>query len=310
MFFFNLYDINVAGFLKYRCSMLNQLQFFRGVLLFLFLFFYSCGTVAPLKEKEAAAFRLQEAKSLGAKAEKTNQKNLNLAENLYAEGNKLIVTNSKSSKNKKALAKYKESEKISLMVWSNTVSLYTREKIDQLSQLQKKAGEIKLFVLYREDYGKVSNQIIHFEDKHKKKNYREIIDTIDQEIENYQVLITNIDALIGKNKLAEEDVIALTNSANDLKVSAALPAEKDTLLAKLSNAQSLFSEGEYKKSLLAYKEEVTNWQQIIEELKILKRNAEEDFVDATSDYNSLVSNEIEINKKIKENESRPLEETK
>ncbi len=108
-------------------------------LLIIAIFFYSCGTVAPLVERDLARTSIDQAREVNAEVHAG--KELSDSEASYDRGQELIEPEKKSTSNKKALGEYLNAIASAQSAYSNSVGPYTKNIIDGFDDTLMEANE-------------------------------------------------------------------------------------------------------------------------------------------------------------------------
>ena len=108
-------------------------------LLVIVVFFYSCGTTAPLKEKNLAESKISQAKEVNANV--YADKELKDSESSYNKAEKLIEPEKKSTSNTKALEQYLGAIASADAAYDKSVGPYTKSIIDDFDDSLMSADE-------------------------------------------------------------------------------------------------------------------------------------------------------------------------
>lgn len=246
--------------------------------LFLVLFVYSCGILAPLTERSTAQTAVEKAKMV--QAEKYAQEKYSTSLANFQLGEDLIVTNKKSTDNKKALVNYQVAEADANEAYNLSVDPYTSNIIQQADQqieeakedgLEENGGEYFAYALQTRD----DMQALYQE-----KNYTDVFPKVDAFNENLELARSNANQMLAAIEALKEQVENLDQTALNNKALNAVPEEYQEASAVKEGAFEAIIEKRYKEAFTSLTDTVAKMEILISLIEEKRRLAREELVNA------------------------------
>lgn len=246
--------------------------------LFLVLFVYSCGILAPLTERGTAQTAVEKAKMVQAEKYAEEKYSTSLAN--FQLGEDLIVTNKKSTDNKKALVNYQVAEADANEAYNLSVDPYTSNIIQQADQqieearedgLEENGGEYFAYALQTRD---------DMQSLYQEKNYTDVFPKVDDLNENLELARSNANQMLADIEALKEQVENLDQTALNNKALNAVPEEYQEASAVKEGAFEAIIEKRYKEAFTALTDTVAKMEILISLIEEKRRLAREELVNA------------------------------
>lgn len=246
--------------------------------LFLVLFVYSCGILAPLTERSTAQTAVEKAKMV--QAEKYAQEKYSTSLANFQLGEDLIVTNKKSTDNKKALVNYQVAEADANEAYNLSVDPYTSNIIQQADQqieearedgLEENGGEYFAYALQTRD---------DMQSLYQEKNYTDVFPKVDDLNENLELARSNANQMLADIEALKEQVENLDQTAINNKALNAVPEEYQEASAVKEGAFEAIIEKRYKEAFTSLTDTVAKMEILLSLIEEKRRLAREELVNA------------------------------
>ena len=246
--------------------------------LFLVLFVYSCGILAPLTERGTAQTAVEKAKMVQAEKYAEEKYSTSLAN--FQLGEDLIVTNKKSPANKKALVNYQVAEADANEAYNLSVDPYTSNIIQQADQqieearedgLEENGGEYFAYALQTRD---------DMQSLYQEKNYTDVFPKVDDLNENLELARSNANQMLADIEALKEQVENLDQTALNNKALNAVPEEYQEASFVKEGAFEAIIEKRYKEAFTSLTDTVAKMEILISLIEEKRRLAREELVNA------------------------------
>ena len=246
--------------------------------LFLVLFVYSCGILAPLTERGTAQTAVEKAKMVQAEKYAEEKYSTSLAN--FQLGEDLIVTNKKSTDNKKALVNYQVAEADANEAYNLSVDPYTSNIIQQADQqieeakedgLEENGGEYFAYALQTRD---------DMQSLYQEKNYTDVFPKVDDLNENLELARSNANQMLADIEALKEQVENLDQTAINNKALNAVPEEYQEASFVKEGAFEAIIEKRYKEAFTALTDTVAKMEILLSLIEEKRRLAREELVNA------------------------------
>ena len=246
--------------------------------LFLVLFVYSCGILAPLTERGTAQTAVEKAKMV--QAEKYAQEKYSTSLANFQLGEDLIVTNKKSTDNKKALVNYQVAEADANEAYNLSVDPYTSNIIQQADQqieearedgLEENGGEYFAYALQTRD---------DMQSLYQEKSYTDVFPKVDDLNENLELARSNANQMLADIEALKEQVENLDQTALNNKALNAVPEEYQEASFVKEGAFEAIIEKRYKEAFTALTDTVAKMEILLSLIEEKRRLAREELVNA------------------------------
>ena len=246
--------------------------------LFLVLFVYSCGILAPLTERSTAQTAVEKAKMVQAEKYAEEKYSTSLAN--FQLGEDLIVTNKKSTDNKKALVNYQVAEADANEAYNLSVDPYTSNIIQQADQqieearedgLEENGGEYFAYALQTRD---------DMQSLYQEKNYTDVFPKVDDLNENLELARSNANQMLAAIEALKEQVENLDQTAINNKALNAVPEEYQEASAVKEGAFEAIIEKRYKEAFTSLTDTVAKMEILLSLIEEKRRLDREELVNA------------------------------
>lgn len=246
--------------------------------LFLVLFVYSCGILAPLTERGTAQTAVEKAKMVQAEKYAEEKYSTSLAN--FQLGEDLIVTNKKSTDNKKALVNYQVAEADANEAYNLSVDPYTSNIIQQADQqieeakedgLEENGGEYFAYALQTRD---------DMQSLYQEKNYTDVFPKVDDLNENLELARSNANQMLADIEALKEQVENLDQTALNNKALNAVPEEYQEASFVKEGAFEAIIEKRYKEAFTSLTDTVAKMEILLSLIEEKRRLAREELVNA------------------------------
>ena len=246
--------------------------------LFLVLFVYSCGILAPLTERGTAQTAVEKAKMVQAEKYAEEKYSTSLAN--FQLGEDLIVTNKKSTANKKALVNYQVAEADANEAYNLSVDPYTSNIIQQADQqieearedgLEENGGEYFAYALQTRD---------DMQSLYQEKSYTDVFPKVDDLNENLELARSNANQMLADIEALKEQVENLDQTAINNKALNAVPEEYQEASFVKEGAFEAIIEKRYKEAFTALTDTVAKMEILLSLIEEKRRLAREELVNA------------------------------
>ncbi len=241
-------------------------------LLFVLILFFlaSCGSTAPLKERDLARTKLDQANQV--KAGEFAKPEYDSSNNSYEEGESLIELEKQSAQNTEAQKAYLKAIADAEIAYNKSVDPYTKSLLDNFSKQVEQTRSEKIQNAVRDEYGQMTDAWDNAKQAYEAKEYLTTIEAVPDLMQELEALLKLTRELKMDVDAKDKEVISLIDEVMKEKAPVATPDEYEQSQETYANIKEQSGEGFYRESLAEYPglvEELENILSIIAELKML-----------------------------------------
>ncbi|BBM89829.1 hypothetical protein COTS27_01542 [Spirochaetota bacterium] len=291
------HDASSPSTLTRKTHWLNQALFSGVAMLVMTSFMVSCGTTAPIKQRDEALASIERAQTVEALI--YAQGLFANAQQNYDEGNELIVEEKKSKQNTKAKTLYVEATTLASNAYDEAIGPFTQAIIDETAVQLETARTEKVDRASENLYAQAVTENTDAATALATNEYAAAKDTSLTARQTLQAAIAETKRLRAIIDEQQTLIASLNEEALQMKATNATPTEYQSNVSSMGNVSEVVTEGYYPQAIEDGKELIESFKALLVLIEEKRKEAIQELANAERTIEKLQSDSVTVDNEIK-----------